>query len=122
MAIQLTARLVGGRVDVSGDKTRVKLPKDSGPRTFDFKLDDRTGLNVRFASLSADESDSCPPQGSINTNQVVDVDVSDKKASFTDLNSGPARNICYAWKFACDDPGQSPEFDPIIENGGGTHL
>lgn len=122
MAIQLTAQLVGGRVDVVGDKSRVKLPKDSGARTFDFKLDDRTGLNVRFASLSADESDSCPPQGGINTDQVRDVDIGDKKASFTDLNSGEARNICYAWHFACDDPGQSPEFDPIIENGGGTNF
>lgn len=122
MAIQLTANLVGGQVEISGDKTRVKLPRDSGSRKFDFKLDDRTRLSVRFASLSADEGGSCPPQAGINTDQVVDIDVSDKKASFTDLNSGDARNICYAWRFACDDPGQSPEFDPIIENGGGTNI
>lgn len=120
MAIQLTATLAGGAVLVSGDKARVKLPKDSGPRTFDFKLDDRTGLNVRFASLSADESNNCPPRGGINTDQVFDVDIGDKKASFTDANSGDARSISYAWRFACDVPGQAPEFDPIIENGGGT--
>ena len=120
MANQLTATLAGGIVVVSGDKARVKLPKDSGRRTFDFKLDDRTGLNVRFQSLSADVSDSCPPQGGINTDQVRDVDIGDKKASFTNANSGEARTICYAWRFACDDPVQSPEFDPIIENGGGT--
>lgn len=120
MALQLTANLVAGRVEVTGDKTRVKLPKDSGARKFDFKLDDRTGLNVRFQSLSADESDSCPPQGGMNTDQITDIDIGDKKASFTDANSGDARSICYAWHFACDDPGQSPEFDPIIDNGGGN--
>ena len=121
MALQLTARIVGGKVDIDGDKAKMKLPKDSGSHAFDFKLDDRTGLNVRFASLSADEGDSCPPQNGMNTDQIVAVDISHKKASFTDLNSGPARNICYAWHFACDDPGQAPEFEPIIENDGGTN-
>ena len=120
MAMQLTANLVGGQIDISGDKTRVKLKKDSGPRRFDFKLDDRTGLNVRFRSLSVAESESCPPQAGINSDQISDIDIDDKKASFTDSNSGDARSICYAWRFACDDPGQSPEFDPIIDNGGGT--
>ena len=122
MALQLTAKLVAGRVEVSGDKTRVKLPKDSGSHTFKFKLDDRTGLNVRFSSLSADESDSCPPQAGINTDQITGIEIDDKKASFTDVNAGDARNICYAWQFACDDAGQAPEFDPIIENGGGTNV
>lgn len=120
MALQLTANLVGGRIDISGDKTRLKLKKDSGPQRFDFKLDDRTGLNVQFSSLLVDESDSCPPQAGINTDQISDIEIDDKKASFTDSNSGHARSICYAWRFACDDPGQSPEFDPIIDNGGGT--
>jgi hypothetical protein len=120
MANQLTATLSGGQVVVSGDKNRVKLPKDSGSRTFDFKLDDRTEMNVRFSSLSADESDSCPPRSGINTDQIVNVGIGDKRASFTDLNSGDARTICYAWHFACDDPGQRPEFDPIVDNGGGN--
>lgn len=119
MAIQLTATLAGGQVVVSGDKTRVKLPKDSGRRAFEFKLEDRTGMNVRFSSFSADESDSCPPRNGINTDQIVDIGIGDKRASFTDVNSGDARTICYAWQFACDDPGQAPEFDPIIDNGGG---
>ena len=122
MALQLTARRIAGQVDISGDKTKVKLPKNSGSRSFDFKLDDRTGLNVRFAALSADEGGSCPPKSGINTDQIVDIDIEDKKASFTDLNSGAARTICYAWQFACDDPAQSPDFDPIIENGGGAKL
>lgn len=120
MAIQLTATLAGSQVVVSGDKTRVRLPKDSGPHSFDFKLEDRTNLNVRFSSLSADESDTCPPSNGIHTDQIVDIGIGDKRASFTDVNSGDERTICYAWQFACDDPVQRPEFDPIIDNGGGT--
>lgn len=122
MAIQLTASLAGGQVVVSGDKERVKLPKDSGSHAFVFHLDDRTGLNVRFSSLSADESERCPPRVGINTDQVVDVEIGDKKASFTDANSGEPRSICYAWRFTCDDSKQSPKFDPIITNGGGGNI
>lgn len=122
MANQLTARLDKGRVVVTGDKTRVKLPRDSGPHKFAFNLDDQTGLNVRFSALSADESQQCPPRPGINTDQIVDVDIDGEKASFKDSNSGPGRDISYAWTFACDDPSQTPEFDPVITNGGGGNI
>ena len=119
MAFQLTAEMDGGKVVVTGDKSLVRLAKKEPPRKFDFRLHDRTGLNVRFSSLDAAESRNCPPPSGINTDQIIDVDIEDKKASFTDENSGPARSLCYAWIFECDDPAQRPSFDPVIENGGG---
>lgn len=130
-SIQLTAELVHGEVKISSDLTgKVNLGKDSGPHHFTFHLTDKTfpSMGVRFCTVSEglldiDESTNCPPkQKGINTDQVdaSTVKSNDKTASFTDKNSGPARDLSYALHFKCDDPGQQPVFDPEIRNGGGT--
>lgn len=120
MAIQLTAKVHGGTVVVTGDKTKVKLAYKAPAKAFVFKLDDETGMNVRFSSLAVHELDSCPPEGTFATDQIVDIDIDRDKAEFRDLNSGNQRTIGYAWYFTCDDPNQTPDFDPAIVNGGGN--
>lgn len=120
MALKLTARMNGPNVEVTGDKAKVNLGHKAPARKFDFHLKDETSLNVRFSSLAVQESEVCPPPGGIDSDQIVDVEIDSDKASFTDLNSGPARTLSYAWFFACDDPTQRPEFDPVILNGGGN--
>lgn len=121
MAIQLTAKLQGGIVVVTGDKTKVMLPHKAPAKKFAFKLTDETGKNVKFNSLAVQESESCPPWGTFATDQIVDINIHGDKAEFTDLNSGVARPIGYAWYFTCDDPNQTPDFDPSIINGGGNN-
>ena len=120
MALKLTARMNGSDVEVTGDKTKVNVPHKAPARKFTFQLDDETTLNVRFSSLAFHETEACPAEGTMASDQIVDVVIDDDKASFTDRNSGPARTLSYAWFFECDDPRQKPEFDPVILNGGGN--
>jgi hypothetical protein len=118
---QLTATTGSdGQVVIEGDKNRVKLGHKSGPHTFKFKLDDNTSppLNVRFSSLGALVGEICPTGPGDNTGQIKDVKIEDKKAEFTDTNEGDPVTFAYAWFFACDDPSQTPTFDPIVDNGG----
>jgi hypothetical protein len=121
MALQLTARLDGDQVVIDGDKGRVRLPPKAPAQVFQFHLNDTTGRNVRFSSLSAHEGEDCPGAGVFDTDQIVDVDIRDRNASFRDLNSNDPRTIAYSWFFSCDDPAQKPDFDPVIENGGGNN-
>jgi hypothetical protein len=129
--IQLIAELVNGEVQIRSDlKGTVRLKKDTGPHDFTFHLQDKTfpSMGVRFCTvaeglLDVDESSDCPPKKrGINTDQVDPQSVTsqDKKAGFTDSNSGPERSLSYALHFKCDDPAQNPIFDPEIRNGGGT--
>ena len=121
MALKLTAQMNGADVEVTGPKAKVSLGHKAPARKFDFHLKDETNLNVRFSSLAVQESDTCPSAGSgIASDQIVDVEIDGDKASFTDLNSGRARTLSYVWFFECDDPRQRPEFDPVIQNGGGN--
>ena len=116
---QLTARLENGQVKITGDKTRTRLPRNSGSHRFKFKLDDETGLNVRFSALGTELGEVCPAAPGDNTGQIVDVEIENRKAEFTDSNSGDPITFGYTWFFACDDASQRPTFDPIVDNGGG---
>ena len=121
MALKLTAKMNGLNVEVTGKKDKVKIPHKAPAQKFEFELDDKTDLNVRFSSLAFHEREACPSEGTKAGDQIIDVEIDDDEASFTDRNSGPARTLSYAWFFECDDPKQRPEFDPVIENGGGNN-
>ena len=82
--------------------------------------DDEEG-HAEGAVESAHEGEDCPGAGVFDTDQIVDVDIRDRNASFRDLNSNDPRTIAYSWFFSCDDPAQKPDFDPVIENGGGNN-
>jgi len=115
----LTAELdAKDNVIVTGDKTRVKLPHKSGPHTFKFELTDNTGLNVRFSAFGAELGETCPQAAGDNTEQITGLNIADKRAEFTDENSGKAITFGYTWFFSCDDSNQHPTFDPIVDNGG----
>ena len=125
--IDLTATLVGGRVQVTGAGD-ANLPKGSGEHRFEFTLDDQTGLNVRFKQVhngmldAQDNSQACPPPPGMNTNQIIAVTrMSDVRAGFTDKNDN--RNgslpISYQLNFECNDASKHPiTYDPVIQNGG----
>ena len=126
-SIQLTATLVGGRVQITGAGD-ADLPKGSSDHRFEFELDDQTGLNVRFKKVNdgmldvKDNSQACPPPAGMDTTQIVGVArMSDVRAGFTDKNDnkdGPMP-VSYQLNFECDDPSKHPiSFDPIIINGG----
>ena len=116
---QLTASLVDGKVKITGNKDRVRLPSNSGSHRFKFKLHDDTTLNVRFRALGTALGEVCPSGPGDNTGQIIDVEIDGTKAEFTDSNSGNAITFGYTWFFACDDASQQPTFDPIVDNGGG---
>jgi hypothetical protein len=126
-AIRLTAALVGGRVEISGNGG-ANLPKGARDQRFEFELDDQTGLNVRFKRVNdgmldvKDNSRDCPPPTGMDTNQIVGVTrMSDVRAGFTDKNdnAGGPMPVSYQLNFECDDPTKHPiRYDPIIINGG----
>jgi len=120
--LELTAELVGTKVEIkAAGAGSAHLPKGSPPHRFTFKLTDNTDLNVKFRDpdwLWVDETTNCPPQQGIHTDQIDNLVRTDRTAAFTDLNSGPGRNLSYALIFECDDKAQVPKYDPIIINGG----
>lgn len=119
---QLTASLENGKVKITGNKTRVKLPRNSGSHTFKFNLHDDTDLNVRFSALGTGLGEVCPSGPGDNTGQIIDVEIDGRKAEFTDSNTGDPITFGYTWFFACDDASQKPTFDPIVDNGGGGDV
>ena len=126
--IELTASLTAdGRVRVTGAGD-ADLLRNSGDHRFEFELDDKTGLNVRFKQLNdgmldvLDNSDACPPPTGMNTTQIVGVTrPSNTRAGFTDKNdnkNGPMP-VCYQFHFECNDSTKHPiRYDPVIINGG----
>ena len=120
--IQIAATLSGSTVRINGNGAR-RLERGSGAHRFNFRLDDQTGLNVRFSHLdSEDNCSTCPPASGDNSNQIVGVRIGPGPgtASFIDNNNNRGRmDVAYQWHFGCDDPDRQVEpFDPIIENGG----
>ena len=118
-----------GNVVINGDRSLKLLKKGEPPHRFSFTLQDNTGLNVRFASLDAEDYRSqCPPSVTGNqSSQIVGVqmknDRTPKEAQFVDNNSNSSSedplDVCYRWNFTCDDPSKLPiTFDPIIRNPG----
>lgn len=116
----LTAQLnAAGKVEILGDKARVKLPHKSGAHTFKFHLTDNTdGLNVCFSAFGAELGETCPSSPGDNTGQITGLDIQDKSAEFTDENTGDKCTFGYSWFFSCNDANQHPVFDPIVDNGG----
>ena len=115
----LTAELdSNGQVQISGNKARVRLAHKSGAHTFKFQLADDTELNVRFSALGAELGETCPSAPGDNTGQISNLQIDDKRAEFTDDNTGPPCTFGYTWFFSCDDANQHPTFDPIVDNGG----
>lgn len=120
---QLRATLdADGKVQISGLKDRVRLPHNSGSHRFKFILHDETQLNVRFSALGTQVGEVCPRAPGDNTGQIIDVDIDDRKAEFTDKNSGDPLTFGYTWFFVCNDATQQPTFDPIVDNGGGGDI
>jgi hypothetical protein len=124
MTIKLTARTnKNGKIWIEGSRAKKSLPRGSGPRTFEFTLDDKTNptQNVKFSGFdSEDDWPCCPPPGGNNSSQLqYAIDPGGLSASFVDANdnSGGSMSVCYRWRFSTDD-GQHPTFDPIIDNGG----
>jgi hypothetical protein len=117
-SIALTARLSGNKVSVTGPGSAT-LPARSGSHRFNFTLDDQTGLNVTFQSLTAaDDCTTCPPTGPASQ-QIKAVNTNGTSAAFTDSNSGDPTSVSYQWNFTCNDPSKLPiTYDPIINNGG----
>ncbi len=127
--IELTAKLVGDCVEVTGDGD-ADLPIDTHQHRFEFELKDETELNVRFKRVddgmldAMDNCQACPPPCGMNTDQIVGVSrMSDVRAGFTDKNdnkNGPMP-VSYQLNFECSDPSKHPiRFDPIIINGGSS--
>jgi hypothetical protein len=122
--IGLTATTdASGTVVISGDNSKKTCPKGSGPHNFRFSLTDNTNpaQNVQFASLdAADNCSTCPPPSGQNSTQITDVTIDDGglSASFKDKNNNSTpMDVSYAWNFKCDN-GQTPQWDPIIDNRG----
>lgn len=115
---QLTAEFdSAGQIVILGDKTRKNVPNKATER-FKFQLIDKTGKNVSFRGLGAQLGTTCPSTAGDNTGQISDLEIRDKRAEFTDDNTGPPCTFAYAWFFSCDDATQHPVFDPIVDNGG----
>ena len=110
----LTAELVGGAVEIRGNKARVRLPNKSGPHTFKFQLTDRTNppLHVVFSGFGAELGETCPSAAGDNTGQIIDLEIEDRKAEFTDENTGDACTFGYAWFFSCDDKTSNADVRP----------
>ncbi len=104
--------------------SKTRLPKGSKEQEFKFRLDDRTGKNVRFASLTAaDDCSTCPPDTTNPNTQIDDVTIHNtpgqSRAEFRDRNDNkPEMDVSYQWEFTCDPPFTVQPFDPIIANGG----
>ena len=82
-------------------------------------------MNVHFLNapdfLAVSEGSQCPPQSNgISTDQIENVHSNGNTAGFIDKNKGKPRTLGYALYFGCDDPNQTPCFDPVIRNGGGN--
>jgi hypothetical protein len=123
--LQLEANLVNGQVVITatgGGNGNGNIPQGDPPQRFTFNLDDNTGLSVQFLDpgwLCVNESGTCPPLGSgIVSDQITNVNCSNRTAQFTDQNS-KACTLGYALYFSCSN-GTNPSFDPIITNGGQT--
>ena len=111
---------------VVASKTRLKPGRY--PHSFKFTIDDQTGKNVRFKTLtSADDCSTCPPDLSKPHTQIPDFDIDPRdprKAEFTNLNNNQLprqpqpMDVSYQWEFECDPGFTVAPFDPIISNGG----
>ena len=107
----------------SGDK--IKLPKDSGPYKITFYLHAKSGLNIRFDAggpfFCAADDGSCPPTGTPSDQIMVD-SCTDDKLVVIDWNYGAEQDLRYQVNFV-DSAGKAmPDYDPIIQNGGGTKV
>ena len=103
---------------------KTHLPKGSKEHEFKFRLDDRTGKNVRFAALkAADDCSTCPPDPTKPNTQIDNVTIHNtpgqSRAGFRDRNDNDGEmDVSYQWDFTCPDGTTVQPFDPIISNGG----
>jgi hypothetical protein len=115
----------------------IVLPRQSGERDIEFKLDDKTGLKLNFETSANSaiwiKEGSCPTSGHGNDDkgQIKDkqVDTNDKKLTLKNLNTEECV-LHYALRFTGDSwtsaSGVKHEppyvYDPEFRNGGGTML
>jgi hypothetical protein len=96
---------------------------------FKFELDDQTGKNVSFGTLtSADDCSTCPPDTTKPNTQIYDVRRDNnpsagkpRTAEFKNRNNNTRprpMDVSYQWEFTCDPGPTVRPFDPIIANGG----
>jgi hypothetical protein len=109
---------------VKAKHARLKLDKDSGAHTIDFKLQDHSGRGVQFDTVNpihVGENVPCPPPQGINSDQFGVTSCDAERLSTVNQNSGAARELRYQLNFVAAD-GSQLDCDPIIDNGGGTAI
>ena len=107
---------------VKAKHARLKLDKDSGAHTIDFKLQDHSGKGVQFDTanpIHVGENSQCPPPQGINSDQLAVTSCDAGTLSTINQNSGEARELRYQLNFVTAE-GSKVDCDPIIDNGGGT--
>jgi hypothetical protein len=123
--------------DANGDwhSGPITFPRNSGEHDVEFKLDDRTGLNLAFEASGSNaiwfNADCCPTSASgDDKGQIHDrhVETGNKKLKLKNRNSS-ACNLHYALRFTGNSwtsPGGKQHnapyvYDPEFRNEGGTN-
>ena len=115
-----------GGIDFEVDGLKAKhakmnLPKDSGPHSIEFQLQDHTGLGLQFDTgdpIWVDEDGPCPPRQGLNSDQLTVSSINARKLDTVNDNTGRPRELRYQLNFVASD-GSRAECDPVIQNGGG---
>lgn len=112
--------------DIDGKKPKdaaKEFAKNTGPHTVKFRLDDKTGRNLRFDCRSPfwdhiDDAGKCPPPGS-HSDQTEVISCSEKELTVINKNSGDPCTVHYQLNFV-DAAGTAEPLDPEFKNGGST--
>ena len=110
--------------EIDGKKAKdssIFFEKGSGPHTVKFKLDDKTGRDLRFDDGSPfwahiNEAGECPPKDATNSQTGV-VKCTDKELTVSNANSGNPCTIRSQLNFV-DGAGNPQSVDPDFKNGG----
>jgi hypothetical protein len=124
--VEFIARTEGGAVvwdDPDGNPAKqhkMRVAKGAPPQNIDFKVKDKTGLNLRIDQndpFHVWENEGCPPPG-IATDQIEVVNCAADKIRIRNSNTGPERTLQYQINVVAKD-GTAWPCDPIIINDGG---
>lgn len=124
--IEFTARIENGAIvwDCPNGKPAkdhmTHVAKGSPPEEINFKLKDKTNLDLRFDCsfpVQVWEQNGCPP-AKLDSDQIQVISCNRDGVSIVDLNTGPPRKLHYQLNVIGKDGAEHP-CDPIIDNGGG---
>ncbi len=127
--VEVTATESGGSISYThvvrshNNNGKVDLPKDSGPYKIVFSLDDDTNRGLRFDAAApfycdVTQGGRCP--SSVNRQQIMVASCEDDKLTVVDWNYGTPMELHYQLNFTDGNGVAVKEYDPIIQNGGGT--